>query len=97
METIMSSVSMDVLAVARKTVIGAAFIVVSSSLLTAGVAGSSSIDGKNASQQVALHTRTTNATNAILVDWKMIVRRNVPATTVRDPRGGLVWRACALS
>ena len=71
----MSSVSMDVLAVARKTVIGAAFIVVSSSLLTAGVAGSSSIDGKNASQQVALHTRTTNAANAILVDWKMIARR----------------------
>jgi hypothetical protein len=73
METIMSSVSIDRLAVARKA--GAVLIVVSSSLLTAGVASSSSIDGKNAAQQVALHARATNATNATSIDWKMIARR----------------------
>jgi hypothetical protein len=47
-------------------------MVVSSSLLTAGVARSGSVDGQNATQLVAFHAR---ATNAISIDWKTVARR----------------------
>jgi hypothetical protein len=63
----MSSVSIDRLAAARKTVVGAVFIVVSSSLLSAGVARST--------QPVAFLVPVSNTTSATALDWKMIARR----------------------